>query len=71
MHFSKLIILVAIILAPFFVAAQTGSVSGVIKGDDELLPYASIVIKELNRGVKSNGEGNYSLKKFAVRNLSN
>ena len=61
--FSKLLMLVAVLLSGITVMAQSGAVTGVVTdaGDGSPLPGATIVIKGTTNGTVSDIDGNYTI----------
>lgn len=64
----KWILFLVSVLAGFAVLGQTGSISGVVKGDGMFLPGASVYIKGTSIGTSTDLDGKYSLKNIPVGN---
>lgn len=51
-----------------FIIAQTGSITGVIKGQGEFLPFANVAVKGMSIGAKSDELGNYTISDLPYGN---
>lgn len=58
----KKLYILSLLFLSISIRSQTYILSGKIKGNSEILPFASVYIKGTSKGVNSNDEGKYSLK---------
>ena len=63
MHFKHKFILILIFLFPLLIFSQQGKLTGTIYDGEynDVLPFASIFIKETDKGTTSDFEGDYTL----------
>ncbi|MDX1351158.1 MAG: TonB-dependent receptor [Putridiphycobacter sp.] len=64
--YKLLLVLFLIILNHYSVHAQTNAIEGLVLSNKKVLPFADVIIKELNVGVKTNVEG-----RFLITDLPN